>query len=190
MNLGFSCWVLGYSKRKGKSVIISKSSRSTAKSYFMNPFEIKWQAPEFEYREKGVSWYWVSIIIAALLIGVSVWQKNFLFGFFVVLAEILMLSWANRKPSLVEFTLTEKGLSVGGQKFHAYADIESFSAEEYAEQEGPDLYFQFKKRLRTMVKIKTPKARFHEILKALNTFLPQVKHEPSLLDAFEEFVGF
>lgn len=156
----------------------------------MNPFELTWEAPEFEYREKGVSWYWTSIIIAALLIGVSVWQKNFLFGFFVVAAEILVLAWAARKPPIIQFTLNEKGVSIGARKFHAYAEMESFSIDETTEQEWLDLYFQFRKRLRPLLKIRVPQARMAETQKTLAAFLPQAKHERSLLDVFEEFIGF
>lgn len=64
----------------------------------MTSFEIKWQAPEYEYREKTVSWYWISIVVAALVIAFSVWQKNFLFGFFIVIAEMLFIVWGNRTP--------------------------------------------------------------------------------------------
>ncbi len=156
----------------------------------MSPFELKWQAPEFEYREKGISWYWISIIVAALLIGVSVWQKNFLFGFFVVAAEILVLAWANQKPPVVAFTLNERGVSIGAHKFHAYAEMESFSVDEMTEQEWPDLYFQFRKRLRPLLRVRVPHEKMAEVQKTLVAFLPQVKHERSLLDTFEEFVGF
>ncbi len=60
----------------------------------MATFEINWEAPEFEYREKDVSWYWISIIAAAAIIAFSVWQRNFLFGFFIVIAEMLVIDGA------------------------------------------------------------------------------------------------
>ncbi|MDP3892652.1 hypothetical protein, partial [Nocardioides sp.] len=71
----------------------------------MEQFNIEWRAPEFYYREKGVSWYWLSIIAAIVILSVSVWQKNFLFAVFVVIAEILMLVWAGRKPREISFSL-------------------------------------------------------------------------------------
>jgi len=156
----------------------------------MTPFQIKWQAPEFKYRPKSISWYWISIILAVILLGAAVWQKNFFFGFFVVAAEILILIWANREPPLVEFSLNEKGLSVGGREFHAYTEIESFSADEEMDAEWPDLFFQFRRRLKPVLKIKAPKNQMAEIQNALKAVLPQIKHEQSLLDALEEFIGF
>ena len=53
----------------------------------MAKFETTWEAPEFEYREKEVSWYWISIIAAALIIAFSVWEKDFLFAMVCVGGE-------------------------------------------------------------------------------------------------------
>jgi len=156
----------------------------------MPPFEVKWTAPEFEYRPKSVSWYWISIIVAVIILAIAVWQKNFLFGFFVVLAEILLLTWANREPSLVNFTLTDKGLSVGDHKFYAFTDMESFSSDVSEGEEWPNLFFQFRRRLKPLLRIRVPKNQAVEIEKTLKTILRQTEHERSLLDALEELIGF
>ena len=47
---------------------------------------IVWQIPEYEYRSKDVSWYWISLIAAIVLFAFAIWQKNFLFAIFVVIA--------------------------------------------------------------------------------------------------------
>ena len=73
---------------------------------------IKWQAPEFEYRPKDVSWYWLSLMAAIALIALAVWQKNFLFAIFIALAWLVITSLANRFPTIWEFKIDEKGLSV------------------------------------------------------------------------------
>ncbi|MBU6500339.1 MAG: hypothetical protein KGJ89_00720 [Patescibacteria group bacterium] len=156
----------------------------------MAQFEIKWTAPEFPFREKGVSWYWISIIVAVIILGISIWQKNFLFGFFIVIAEILVLTWANREPQLVEFVINEKGLSIGENKFTAYTTMESFSVEANADKEWPDIFFQFHRRLRPILKIRVPHDRLTEIQKSLKAVLPQTEHETSFLDTLEELIGF
>ena len=74
-------------------------------------FEVVWDAPEFEYREKGISWYWLSIIAAACIIAFAAWFRNFLFGFFIVIAEILFIVWGNRQPRTVEFKLDDSGIA-------------------------------------------------------------------------------
>lgn len=151
--------------------------------------EIKWRAPEFDPRPKGISWYWLSIILAVIIIGIAVWQKNFLFGFFVVVAEILVLVWGNREPEMVGFALDAGGFTVGDKK-HLYSEFENFSAENDPEKEWPNLFLNFKSRIKPTLKIKAPKGRVGEIKQILNSALPEAEYQPSLLDAFEEFLGF
>jgi len=67
--------------------------------------EFHWQTKEYEYHEKDIFWYWASIIIAVGIVAFAVWQKNFLFAAFVIIAEILVLVWAERKPDTIEFML-------------------------------------------------------------------------------------
>ncbi|MDP2598646.1 MAG: hypothetical protein Q8P49_02355 [Candidatus Liptonbacteria bacterium] len=156
----------------------------------MTLFELKWRSPEFEYRPKDVSWYWISIIVSVIVLGLAVWQKNFLFGFFVVIAEILIIVYANREPAFVEFTLNEKGIAIDGRKSYAYADMESWSIDSSIGTEWPSLFFQFHRRLKPPLKVRIPRDRIAELQKALATVLRQVEHEHSLLDALEEFIGF
>ena len=42
---------------------------------------IEWQAPAFRYYPKDVSWYWLSFIIAILIMAFAIWQNNFLLPF-------------------------------------------------------------------------------------------------------------
>lgn len=156
----------------------------------MPNIDVKWTAPEFEFRPKGVSWYWMSIIVAVVILAAAVWQKNFLFGFFVVIAEILVLVWANNEPRNVEFALNEKGILVGKNKFTAYAELESFSVEDNAEREWPVIFIQFRRKLKPALKIRIPKSSLPEAQKNLAAVLRQDKYEPSLLDALEELIGF
>ena len=151
--------------------------------------EIKWSAQEFDRRPKGVSWYWLSMIVAVVILGIAVWQKNFLFGFFVVVAEILVLIWGNREPGVVGFALDAGGLAVGNKK-HIYSEFENFSAENDQEKEWLNLFLNFKSRIKPALKVKIPKARAGEIKRALASELQEIEHQPSLLDAFEEFFGF
>ncbi|MGC9598809.1 MAG: hypothetical protein ABSE18_00260 [Minisyncoccia bacterium] len=155
----------------------------------MASFEMKWEAPEYEYREKGVSWYWISIIIAAVIIAFSVWERNFLFGLFVVIAEMLFIVWGNRAPRTVRFALTENGVAIEGGKSHSLKDFESVSAT--AANDGwVELTFTFRAKLKTPLKIFLPEARLTEFRNNMKLILREVPHEPTLLDSIEKLVGF
>src|SRR3989344_1323822 len=151
---------------------------------------IDWSAPEFEYRPKSVSWYWGSIVVAVLLIAVAAWQRNFLFGFFVLIAEVLMLIWANRVPVTHEFTLTEKGLAIGKKTFYPSADFESFSVDEHWSDEWPNFVIYFKRRFRPAVRVHVPHDRFEEIEQALRKIVPKIEHEETLIETIEHLIGF
>lgn len=155
----------------------------------MAQFEIHWQAPEFEYREKTVSWYWISIIAAACIIAFAVWERNFLFGFFVVVAEILVITWANREPREIDFELTDSGLTVGPHKYHALKEFESWSAEEFAEG-WSEIAFNFRAKLRTPLKILAPTETLDEIRKNLKLILREVEHQTTLIEAIEKLLRF
>ena len=118
-------------------------------------FNIMWQAPEFEYREKGVSWYWVSIIIAACIIAFSVWQHNFLFGLFIIIAEILVITWGNREPATLDFQLSDEHIAIGSYKIHLMKEFETWSAEDVGNG-MTEFFFNFKSKIKFPLKFFAP----------------------------------
>ncbi len=150
---------------------------------------LDWHAPEFDYREKDVSWYWMSIIIAVILLGFAVWQKNFPFGFFIVIAEVMILVWASAEPPILHFELDEKGIAIGEHKFHTFSEFVNFSIDEETGGELVNLLFQFH-RSRPKLKVKLPRDLINTVRPTLKKFLPEVRHEHSLVDSIEELIGF
>jgi len=154
----------------------------------MTPFEVKWDAPEFEYREKSVGWYWMSIIIAVLVLAVAMWQRNFLFGFFVVVAELLVLVWGSRAPRTLTFTVTEKGLTIDGRRFYPWNDIENFGVDEEAEL--PGIVLRSHRRFLPMVRIHVPKDRLANVRENLRRGAAEVAYEATLTEALDRFFRF
>jgi hypothetical protein len=155
----------------------------------MAKFEITWEAAEFEYHEKEVSWYWISIIVAALIIAFSVWQKDFLFGFFIVIAEMLFIVWGNKVPKTVMFTLTDTEIDIGGYKSHAMKEFESWSVDSDG-VEWADLVFYYRARLHVPLTIMVPDDKVAEIRANLKLVLKEIEHDPTLVDSIEKFLRF
>ncbi len=155
----------------------------------MASFETHWQAPEFEFRPKSVSWYWMSIILSAAIIAFAIWERNFLFGIFIVIAEILFIAWGNETPATVNFMLTENDLAVGEAKHYQVKLFESFSVNEL-DDDWIELFFTFKAKFRTALKIMLPKEKIEEVRRNLKPTLREVEFEPSLLDSLEKIIGF
>lgn len=151
---------------------------------------IEWRAPEFEYRIKGNAWYWKSIAIALVALGVAVWQKNFLFGFFVVVAEILVLAWADKKPKTLTLRADEHGIEIVGHKRYGWKNFEMFSVDENEGGEYPQLVFVQKGMFRFPVKMGVPKTERPDVESHIETFVARGEHEPSFLDDLERFLRF
>jgi len=153
--------------------------------------EIKWEAPEFENRERDVSWYWISIIIAAAMIAFAVWQKNFLFGLFIVIAEILVIIWGDRTPRMISFIITEKGLEFELGKFHAFSEMESFSIyESHKDDEWDDIIFHIRGKFKLPLIIKIPKEKIGDARTVVKKVLKETDYEPTFIDSLEKLIGF
>ncbi len=156
----------------------------------MAKFTVTWSAPEFEYREKTVSWYWKSIIIATLLVAFAVWTSDFLFGFFIVIAEILLIVWGNKEPRIVDFELTEAGLTIDDKNFQDLSRFGSWSVDTADHDEWADIVFHFRSRLRPGLFFMVPRVKVEAIRSNLRTIMREVEYQPTIADAMEKFVRF
>lgn len=155
----------------------------------MAQFAIIWEAPEFEYHEKGVSWYWISIIVAAIIIAFSVWQRDFLFGFFIVIAEVLLITWGNETPRMIVFALDENGIAIGEYKHNSLKEFESWSAQQ-VENDYTELAFNFHARLKIPIKVLVPTEKLEEIRVNLKPLLREVEYQTTFFDTIERLLGF
>lgn len=156
----------------------------------MTPFEVVWNAPEFEHNPKEIGWYWASMLIAAAMIGVALWQQNFLFLFFILIAEILVLEWAGREPKMLRFVFNERGITIGEHIAHPVESIENFSIEESYREEWAALHLRFHNKLRVPIVILLPKDIQKQLRENLKGKVPEVEVKPSLLELVEQIIGF
>jgi hypothetical protein len=156
----------------------------------MISFSMAWQAPEFEERDRDVSWYWISIIAAAIFIAFAVWQRNFLFGLFIIIAELLIIVWAGQKPRTISFSVSEKKLTIDEKKEYAMNDFENFSVDEKSNEAFDCFFFYAKTKLRPLLPIIVPKNMTPDLRKNLKTGMKEVEYQPSLIDSLEKIIGF
>jgi hypothetical protein len=149
---------------------------------------VSWEAPEFEYRTKGVSWYWFTIIIAVALVAAAVWQRNFLFGVFVVIAEVLVLAWGSKAPKTVSFLMNDKEFAIDGRERHRWEEFASFSVEE--EYEPYILTLRFRNRIRPALHVIVPAAQLPAAKGFAAGRLLQVDEGRSFIETLEDFLRF
>ncbi len=124
------------------------------------------------------------------MLGFAIWWGNFLFGFFIIIAELLLIVWGNRTPEMIQFSLTSRSLHVGPRTAYQIADIQNFSVADIAGSEWERIILHFKRGLRLPAAIPVPRERLEEVVEILGQTIPRIEHEESLLDTLEKFLGF
>lgn len=90
------------------------------------PFEnIEWEAPEYEFVEKNADWFWVVGIVTITLVVLSYLFSNFLLAVFSILAGFTVVMYGARRPRIVEFSITRRGIQIG-DKIYLYDSLKSF----------------------------------------------------------------
>ncbi len=189
---------------RGKKPIkrLSEKKKVGLNDEFQKAGEIAWQIPEYEYKPKDVSWYWLSLIAAVILLAFAVWQKNFLFAIFVVIAFFTVNYLTSRFPAIWEIKINEKGIFIGlpnskSKKFYPLEDIECFDihsnfdeSEKDIEEEYKKLAIKFKSKLTALLKINFYSKDEQRIKEFLSEFAPQKELPKSLTDSLSELIGF
>ena len=93
-----------------------------------NPYKgqyIQWSGFEHQHEERSSDWFYALGIIAISAALTSILFGNFLFGLVILIAAGTLGILATKKPEVVDFVLTDKGLTVG-DTFYEYKDIRAF----------------------------------------------------------------
>ncbi len=155
----------------------------------MDEKEIKWTAPEYEHFNKGADWHWLSVILAVLIIGVSLWQGNFLFAVFAVIAEIMIIIWGTREPNFVEFRVTKEGVAIHDHKFYQYADLSGFSMRRLDEISS-ELVLTKKGQFSPRIKLLCSTSDFERIKDFVHQHLPELDYQESLVEHLGKLMKF
>lgn len=149
---------------------------------------IKWSAPEFTYHDKDVSWYWLVAVIAAIVTTVALWQNNFLFAVFAVIAAITLIAWGRRQPELVDFELSGDGCTVSGmlypkERFDAFA-IQSSGGQ------WDRLILRKKSKFRQRLVLPVPHDQIDSVKKQCLNLWEETELPASLVDELSDFFRF
>jgi len=144
---------------------------------------IKWSAPEFEYFKKTDWWYWSLIVVAIVLSLVALWQKNFLFLIFIVIAAVIISLLAKERPRDIDFELERRGLLID-KKLYEYKTFSSFALNDHS------LQLKNKGRWRPHLTIPIPEGQQEMIKNHLLDFLPEVEYNESAIDVLSRLLRF
>jgi hypothetical protein len=150
---------------------------------------IRWTAPEFHYYEKDHRWHVAVRIGALVILLIALWQGNFLFAVFTVIAAFLFSSWGSKPPQTRTFTLTERELHIAGGKTYPHDRSEGFTIIE-APGHPPELVIKTKERLHMWLHVIIPADLAPQIQELLIEYLPEIDYDESLGDKLGRLLKF
>jgi len=158
---------------------------------------ITWQAPEFEFQKKDISWYWMSLIIGIILLALTVWQRNLLFAIFIIVAWLVVVYSASKTPTNWNFKLSEKGIEIylsakdqAAKKFYDFKEIEGFDIHLNETKKYGELILKTKKRFSPYLKINFLAVDQEKIAEFLQKYIAKEEYSESLVDSFSKLIGF
>jgi len=150
--------------------------------------EFKWQAPEFDKKEKTKSWFIVPAIITIGLGLFALFTENFLFLIAIILAFLIFYIYANKEPRIIKFKIDEKGIEID-ERLHDFDSLRSFWLF-YNPPEEKELSLRSRRTFLPYIRIPIADENPNEIRKFLLKFLPEKRHRESIVDIWMRRVGF
>lgn len=149
---------------------------------------IKWQAREFEYYSKDISWFMVSGLITLLLLIVAFFTKNFLLSILVILGYFTIIAYATKKPRKINFAITPRGVSIN-KTVYDFENLSSFWIS-YDPPQTNELSLRSRKKLMPYVKIPLANQNPVAIRAVLIQYIPEKKHKESSIDNLAKSLRF
>lgn len=151
---------------------------------------IRWSGYEFEYREKTADWFWAVGIIIVSIAAISFIYDNALFGIFMLIAGVMLLTMARRSPRLIDYELTNKGLHINDKVYH-HTELHAFWVAE-SKYAPPKLLLRTNRWTAPVlvITIETDYINPDKVRDFLLDYVPEERIDESLAQKFMEFLGF
>lgn len=127
--------------------------------------------------------------MAVLLTVLALWQKNFFFAVFVVIAEISIIVLARRRPRVIEFTIDETGIRAGEDIALGFAEMEGFAIVERPGRLN-EIVLKRPRSINPYFRLPIDSVLAKEAKKILSEKLTEMEYEESFLDLMADRLGF
>lgn len=144
----------------------------------------QWQAPEFSYTQKPAGWYmgifafFIALGVLAFFFIGSEFQKWVTIGLLIIMAIALSV-WANRKPKVLSYIITNYGVNVSNKKY-LFDDFRAFYG--YMDYNQPTLDLVPSKRFGTLVSLPLATPESDDIQETIAHMVPEIEHNEDIID--------
>jgi len=85
-----------------------------------------WEAPSWEFNERGPKWYLLMALAALVLAGYAVYAANYLFAFIILIIALILVFAGNEKPHKILVQIGNNGIVYDG-KLYTFDNIHNFA---------------------------------------------------------------
>ena len=150
--------------------------------FMANKTIVNWEAKEYVEYKKNAGWYVGLAVVTLLLCGLAIWLKQISFLILIIVAVVALLTYTLRKPRVLHYSLSDKGLSEGNN-LHTFDQFKSFGVLE--ESTHYSIVLIPKQRLAPRMIVAFPETEGEQIVDVFGGHLPM---EPVKLDALDKLV--
>ncbi len=104
-----------------------------------------WRAHEYHHTEKSADWYWALWIIALAAAAAAILFKTTLLAVLIVVGAFTVSLFAARRPRVLDYEVTDRGVIVGRAIMYPHHEIDSFNIE------NGKLIMKSRKMLQTLI---------------------------------------
>jgi hypothetical protein len=153
----------------------------------MENLPFNWQAPEYNHYQRSTDWFWAVGIITICISILAFVFHNGLFGILILLSAGILISYAVRKPSVIDYEINQRGIVIN-KDLHPYLTIDSFWIE--TREGNPKIILKTKKSVMPYIIIPIHDNDVDEMSAVLHNFLEEKEmHEPTSHKVME-YLGF
>ena len=152
------------------------------------PAKLEWTASEFVKYKRDKNWFILPGLVALALVAIAIILKNFLFTVGIIIAAFVVYFYATKEPRKIKFSISGKGIRVDNRIF-PFEDLKSFWIF-YNPPELTELSVRSKKMFMPYIKIPLGDQNPAEVRKLLVRFIPERKHNESVVDTWARKLKF
>lgn len=150
---------------------------------------LSWKTSEFEQFKKGKVWFIIFGLVSLVLLSIAFYWKSFTTILLFILAILLVLVYALKKPETIEITLSPQGIFINEELAYHFSEINSFWIF-YDPPETKEISLRSKRMFFPDISIPLGKTDPNKARKYLLKFLPEEKQEQSIIDVIAKRLRF
>lgn len=143
----------------------------------------QWRAPEFEVYEKSGRWYLIASLFLIFMIAYGLYDNDPIMSITFILIGIVGYIYAQKDPRVITFAITTEGV-IADKELYLYENIHSFWIF-YDPPHTKTISLHTKASVLPFVHIPLKNEDPVNMRELLIKEIPEIKQDPSLIDAIE-----